>query len=141
MGRKILAERLLIFIKLNGCDECFFIGISFIQGIAGTAGQIVKEDLSELFGIDGTPVGRETGFKAHEDRIALHAAACAAKNGLAAAGGKDGAAFSGALCLEGITEDGLFKPAEKKITECTHPVRCHPELLGESGRFSVNPDR
>ena len=49
MGRKILAERLLIFIKLNGCDECFFIGISFIQGIAGTAGQIVKEDLSDVY--------------------------------------------------------------------------------------------
>ena len=59
--------------------------------------------------------------------------ACAAKNGLAAAGGKDGAAFSGALCLEGITEDGLFKPAGEE----NH--RMHTSCQGVIQSSSENP--
>ena len=115
--RECFPDILLILTELDGRSQLFLADPPVIEAAQHAAGQDVEEHLFQLLGVDGPSSGRKARLEAQNDVSGLHPAGRPLQHLLAAAGGGQEAALSGASGLFAASGQLRAEEARQVILE------------------------
>ncbi len=141
-GGQLPADILLVLCQVSRFLEALSVQIAVEQGLLHAPGQQVEEDLLQLPGVDGPPVGGEAHLQPQQQIAVLRVQGAGGplQHLLAAPADRDEAAVSRALGLKGGMGRPPAKLAGERVLKGDAPAGSLPELPGESGLLSVHMD-